>query len=93
MFLNLFLLVINLEQNYPNPFNPTTNIKFSIPEKSELSLTIYNLVGQEVVKLVNNELFNAGSYTAQWDGTNSYGSKVASGIYIYELSAGKVNII
>jgi hypothetical protein len=82
----------SLEQNYPNPFNPTTNIKFSLPEKSELSLTIYNLVGQEVVKLVNNELLNAGSYTAQWDGRNSYGTKVASGIYIYELSAGKVNI-
>lgn len=77
-----------LSQNYPNPFNPTTNIRYSIAENSVVTLTIYNMLGQQVRSLVNAEQ-EAGYYTVSWDGTNEYGSKVASGIYIYRISAGK----
>ena len=69
----------NLEQNYPNPFNPSTTIKFSIPEASNVSLTIYNTLGQKVEELVNTNL-EAGWYNYQWNANNS-----SSGIYFYEL--------
>ena len=69
-----------LEQNYPNPFNPTTTIKFSVPEVSNVKLTVYNALGQKVAELVNNTL-EAGSYSYSWDASN-----VASGLYFYELN-------
>jgi len=79
-----------LSQNFPNPFNPTTNIRYSIPESSVVTLTIYNMLGQQVRTLVNSQQ-DAGYYTVTWDGSNEFGSKVASGIYIYRISAGKFN--
>jgi hypothetical protein len=88
----------SLSQNYPNPFNPTTNIKYAIPQDANVSLVVYNMLGQAVKTLVNEEQ-QAGYYTTRWDGTNNYGSKVASGIYIYRISAGnythtiKMNLI
>ncbi|QQS35315.1 MAG: T9SS type A sorting domain-containing protein [Ignavibacteriales bacterium] len=69
-----------LEQNYPNPFNPSTTIKFSVPEISNVKLTVYNALGQKVAELVNNTL-EAGSYSYSWDASN-----VASGLYFYELN-------
>ena len=69
----------SLEQNYPNPFNPTTTIKFSIPEVTKATLTIYNVLGERVSVLVNSEL-EAGNYSYQWNARN-----VATGLYIYEL--------
>lgn len=78
----------SLSQNYPNPFNPTTSIKYSIPQNAMVTLTIYNMLGQQVKSLVNVEQ-EAGFYTVQWNGMNDYGVKVASGIYIYRISAGK----
>jgi len=76
--------VYALEQNYPNPFNPSTVIEFSLPEDvSEVKLTIYDALGQRVAQLVNSSL-QAGKYRYQWDA-----SKVASGMYIYELRANK----
>ena len=68
-----------LEQNYPNPFNPSTTIKFSLPESSDVTLTIYNTLGQKVTELVNGKL-DAGRYSYQWNASN-----VATGMYIYEL--------
>lgn len=76
---------ITLEQNYPNPFNPTTAIQFSLPVRSEVSLSIYNLLGQEVKTLHTGEL-PAGTHTRIWDGTNEANSGVASGIYFYRLT-------
>ncbi len=76
-----------LLQNYPNPFNPTTTIKYGLKNSVDVKLTIYNLVGQEVRTLVNNRQ-DAGYKTVVWDGLNSRGSRVASGIYIYRLQAG-----
>ncbi|MDP3023968.1 MAG: FlgD immunoglobulin-like domain containing protein [candidate division Zixibacteria bacterium] len=76
-----------LNANYPNPFNPTTNISFALPIDSKVSLKIYNVAGQLVRTLVN-ETMVAGTHTVTWDGINSNGEKVASGIYFYKLNAG-----
>ncbi|MGD8779890.1 MAG: T9SS type A sorting domain-containing protein [Ignavibacteria bacterium] len=74
----------SLEQNYPNPFNPSTTIRFSIPEAGNAKLSIFNLLGQEVVTVVNQEL-EAGSYNYTFDATN-----LASGVYIYQLKTKKI---
>jgi hypothetical protein len=71
-----------LSQNYPNPFNPTTNIRYSLPKASNVSLTVYNILGQQIARLVNGFKM-AGSYTITWNAENT-----ASGIYIYRLQAG-----
>jgi len=71
----------SLEQNYPNPFNPSTTIEFSLPKQAKVTLTIYNLLGQQVATLVNATL-GAGSYTTEFDASN-----LASGTYIYRLSS------
>jgi len=76
-----------LSQNYPNPFNPTTSIKYSISQNANVQLIVYNMLGQVVKTLVNNEQ-EAGYYTIQWNGTNDFGGKVSSGIYIYRIVAG-----
>ncbi len=76
-----------MSQNYPNPFNPTTNIRFGIPEASNVKVVIYNMLGQQIKVLVNNS-FAAGTYNLTWDGTNDMGVKVAGGAYIYRISAG-----
>ncbi len=68
-----------LEQNYPNPFNPSTTISFSIPVGGSVSLKIFNVIGQEVVELVNEHLY-AGNYSFKWNAKNQ-----SSGIYFYEL--------
>jgi len=77
-----------LEQNYPNPFNPSTTINFSLPIDKKISLKVYNMVGQEVKSLLNNSQLKKGSHEVIWDGTNNFGSKVASGNYIAKLSFG-----
>lgn len=71
-----------LYQNYPNPFNPTTTIEFDIPVQTKVVLKIYNLLGQEVAKLVNEEL-GAGRYEVKFDG-----SRIASGVYFYRITTG-----
>ena len=73
-----------LSQNFPNPFNPTTTISYSIPEKSEVKLTIYNLTGKRITDLVQGQV-NAGIYSLNWDGTNDTGHPVSSGLYLYTL--------
>ena len=72
-----------LEQNYPNPFNPVTTIKFSIPEATNVRLSVYNVLGEKVTELVDGKL-EAGRYSYEWNGSN-----VATGIYIYELRTEK----
>ncbi len=79
--------VFALYQNRPNPFNPTTEISYSLPEQSNVTLKIYNLLGQEVCILADG-LQPAGLHTVQWDGRDSNGRQVASGIYLYRLTAG-----
>jgi len=75
-----------LEQNYPNPFNPVTEIGFSLPKMSEVNLTVYNVLGQEVITLIESSL-SSGNYKVIWDGRNELGSAVGSGIYFYRLTA------
>jgi hypothetical protein len=84
---NILPDAFRLEQNYPNPFNPSTKIKYSIPEKTNVKITIYNLLGQEIKTLVN-DLHEAGNYTVTWDGTDNKGIKSATGIYFYSIKAG-----
>ncbi len=76
-----------LSQNYPNPFNPTTNIKYQLPQAVQVSLTIYNMLGQEVRKLVSGQQ-PAGYHTAVWDGRDNAGRLLPSGVYHYRLQAG-----
>ncbi|MGH8015130.1 MAG: T9SS type A sorting domain-containing protein, partial [Candidatus Zixiibacteriota bacterium] len=75
-----------LDQNYPNPFNPSTNIWFSLPKKSHVTLSVFNLLGQEITTLVNEDL-SAGRHLTIWDGRDANGSEVASGIYFYKMVA------
>jgi len=73
-----------LFQNYPNPFNSETTINYQIPFNSFVVLNIYSILGQDVKTLVN-EKKTEGHYFVRWDGTNIYGTKVSSGIYLYKI--------
>lgn len=77
----------DLSQNFPNPFNPTTTIKIALPEAAQLTLKIYNIRGQLVRTLINSNM-EAGYHLVQWDGMSDTGTKVASGMYFYRISAG-----
>jgi len=71
-----------LMQNYPNPFNPSTNISYSLPRSSFVTISVYNILGQKVKTLINkNE--SAGNYTVNFDA-----SRLSSGVYFYSLKAG-----
>lgn len=76
----------NLEQNFPNPFNPSTIINFSVPYKTKVNLTIYDLLGHTVRLLVNEELFE-GNYSVEFNATNN-----PSGVYFYKLQIGNNTI-
>ncbi|MDD4155361.1 MAG: T9SS type A sorting domain-containing protein [Candidatus Cloacimonetes bacterium] len=73
-----------LSQNYPNPFNPTTNIKFNIPAAGNVNLSIYNVKGQ-LVKTLANDNFTAGEHIITWNGNDNNNNSVASGVYFYKL--------
>lgn len=70
--------------NYPNPFNPTTIISFSIPEDSNVNLTVYNVRGQKV-KVISNERYSKGKNSVTWNGDDEDGNMVGSGVYFYKL--------
>ena len=76
-----------LYANYPNPFNPTTSINYDLSARAKVELTIYNIVGEKVVDVVNEEQ-GPGTFRATWDGRNPNGQTVASGLYLYRLKAG-----
>jgi hypothetical protein len=73
----------NLYQNFPNPFNPVTTIKYDLPKNSNVTIIVYDLLGREVSRLVNNEFKNAGRYEINWNANN-----YASGVYIYRIETG-----
>lgn len=77
---NLLPTSFNLEQNFPNPFNPVTNIKYTLPENGIVTLSIYNLLGEKIVELVN-EMQTAGEYSVEFNA-----EKFASGNYVYRLN-------
>lgn len=76
-----------LHDNYPNPFNPTTTISYDLPEKSDITLTVYDIQGR-MVSSVAAFGQGAGSYDLQWHGTDDYGQPVSTGIYIARIQAG-----
>ncbi len=75
---------IALHQNYPNPFNPTTEIRYDLPNPGEVTLTIYNLVGQKIRDLVTGPQA-PGYYITLWDGKDEFENEVASGVYVYRI--------
>lgn len=77
-----------LEQNYPNPFNPETTISFRVHKAGDVKLTIYNVLGQVVRVLVDKKVTAGHKEAVVWDGRNSAGSMVATGIYIYRIQQG-----
>lgn len=70
-----------LKQNYPNPFNPVTQIAFDLPQASRVELSVYNVLGQKVVTLIDGQM-EPGSHVVEWDGSNN-----SSGVYFYRISA------
>jgi hypothetical protein len=81
----------SLSQNYPNPFNPTTAIQFDLTKNSNIKLAVYNLQGQ-IVKTIAASEYKVGSHLAIWNGKDSAGKDVGSGMYIYRLTAGNVSL-
>ena len=73
--------------NYPNPFNPETTIRFDLPRSAEIELAVYNLAAQKVATLVQGHR-ETGSYSVRWDGRDDAGRELASGVYVYRLTAG-----
>jgi len=81
-------LEFSLSPAYPNPFNPTTTIRFEVPTREHVALTVYDVGGALVRKLVNEEKA-PGSYSLQWNGTDDKGRRVSSGVYFYKITAGE----
>lgn len=77
-----------LHQNVPNPFNPTTEIRFDLNAPVRVTLSVYNILGQEVIRLADRE-FPTGSHSVVWDGVDQNGQAAASGIYLYRIKAGE----
>lgn len=78
---------LTLYPNHPNPFNPSTEIAYDLPEAGEVTLTVYNLLGQQVRALVQGRQ-EAGLHRAAWDGKDARGRPVSSGVYFYRLASG-----
>ncbi len=76
-----------LDQNFPNPFNPTTEITFTLNQESDITLTIFNMLGQEVKELTSG-FKPVGKYTVQWNGKDNLGRSVSTGVYLYSLNNG-----
>jgi len=83
---NLTVTGYKLFDAYPNPFNPTTTIRYELPKSGAVKLILYDMLGREVSKLVNNEFKTAGSYSVVLNGIN-----ISSGLYVYilEVNNGK----
>jgi hypothetical protein len=77
----------HLAQNYPNPFNPSTNIEFDLPSRAHVTLEIFNVLGQKVRTLIDEDRA-AGPYRVIWDGTDDANHSVSTGVYLYRLKTG-----
>ncbi len=84
-------LITELQNNYPNPFNPVTNIAFSLDEAAHVTLEVYNVKGEKVKTLVDNDL-PADTYNKVWNGTDANSRSVSSGVYFYKMKAGSYTV-
>jgi hypothetical protein len=84
--------VFKLHQNYPNPFNPETMIQYHVPQRVDLTLSVYDLLGRRVKTLVKDNL-DIGSYNVKWDGSSDAGEMLSSGMYFYELHSSKFHSV
>ena len=82
----------SVQQNYPNPFNPTTLISYTLPSSEDVSIIVYNSLGQEVRNLISASQ-QAGAHTITWDGRSNTGQAVSNGTYYYLVKAGKFRSI
>lgn len=80
-----------MKQNYPNPFNPETKIEFSVPKESAVKVVIYNILGQKIRTLVNQD-FKAGNYSVTWNGKDEFGKQVSTGAYLYSLETNSYKV-
>ncbi|SUZ91905.1 uncharacterized protein METZ01_LOCUS44759 [marine metagenome] len=80
----------SISQNYPNPFNPNTRIGFTIPKESQISISVYDILGRKVTDLENG-YFSPGAYMTSWNGRNMVGNQVATGVYFYEIRSAGFN--
>jgi hypothetical protein len=76
-----------LYQNYPNPFNPSTTIKYDLPMESKITLEIFNILGERILRLIDSEITGSGYRQIVWNGKDSKGLQVGSGTYIYRIRA------
>ena len=74
-----------LEQNYPNPFNPVTNIGYHVAEDAPVTMVVYNLMGQEVVRLLDSKRHAPGKYNLVWHATNQKGENISAGVYLIHM--------
>lgn len=81
-----------LNQNYPNPFNPTTNISYSLPKAANVTIAVYNSIGQEIALLINNQAQNAGKHQITWNGKDASGKVVATGVYFYQMKTNEFSM-
>ena len=77
-----------LHQNFPNPFNPTTTLRYDLPSDAFVTLSIYDMLGREITKLVNTTQ-QAGFKSIQWNAKDSFGKSVSAGVYLYQIEAGE----
>ena len=78
----------SLNNNFPNPFNPVTTLRYTLPEQAPVTLTIYDLMGREVTRLINTTQ-EAGFKSVQWNAVDSFGNPVSAGVYLYQIQAGE----
>ena len=88
LLINMIPSDYELKQNFPNPFNMTTAILYSLPKNGSVTLTIYNVMGEEITVLLSKEQKNEGAHMQIWDGLDKYGAEVTSGIYFCQMTAG-----
>jgi flagellar hook assembly protein FlgD len=81
-----------LYQNHPNPFNPSTEIRFYLPAEGEVTLDVYDVSGGMVARLIDRRTMTRGLHSVDWNGLDSRGKAVSSGVYFYRLESGKTEI-
>ena len=85
-------MAFSLSQNYPNPFNPETTIRYAVPAETQITVAIYNTMGQRVRTLVQREQA-AGYHRVVWDGRDDTGHAVASGLYLCRMEVGEYSAV